>query len=142
MKGEVGGRRVCAVLVAALALGLGACATKQVSPVGGAIEVKRICVIENPRVRLDFLVSYKKALEERGLHVEVFPETAHLSICPVTTQYTANWRWDMVLFLAYADLQIYNDGRTAGRAVFDARGSRFISAEGKIKEMVDDLFKR
>lgn len=132
-------RTVFAALVAALALS--ACATKQVSPVA-MLEVKRICIIENPRVKFDFLGAYRRALEERGFQVEVFPEPAPLSVCPVISRYTANWRWDLVLYLAYAELRVYNNQQPAGRAVFNARSSRFITTEGKIKELVDELFPR
>lgn len=131
-----------AILIASLvALALSACATRQVNPVYMQ-EEKRVCIIENPRVLHDFLGAYRRTLEGRGFQVEVFPETANASVCPVTTMYTANWRWDMVLYLAYAELRVYKDGKPAGRAIHNARGSRFITAEGKIQEMVDELYKR
>ena len=130
--------RMTAVLMAVVALG--GCATKQVNPVELRGE-KRICVIENPRVMHDFLGAYRRALEERGFAVEVLPETARVDACPLTTAYTGQWRWDMVLYLAYAEMRVYRDGQQVGRAVHAARSSRFISAEGKIREMANDLFK-
>jgi hypothetical protein len=141
MKRQGGGRRGYAVLIAALALGLGACATSQVSPVA-SLDVKQICVIENPKVRASFLDSYRKALEERGYTVRVLPETARLSSCPVTSTYVAYWWWDIVLYMRHAQLEIYKDEKLAGRAVFEAGQSRLFTDDGKIKELVAQLLPR
>lgn len=120
-------------------LTLGGCATKQVTR-AALPDTKRLCIIENPRVKFDFLGAYRKALEERGFEVVVYPETRDVTACPVTTMYTAHWRWDLALYLAYAEMQVYSGGQRAGRAVFNARNSRFINAESTVKEMVDELF--
>ena len=37
--------------------------------------LKRICIIENARVKNDFLEPYRSALLARGFEVEVFPKT-------------------------------------------------------------------
>jgi len=123
---------------------LSACSTKNVTPVAG-LDVKRICIIESPAGvgAGTFAEAYKKALEDRGYEVEVFPETARSSICPVTSRYAARWSWDgPIRYLAYAELRVYRGSETIGRARFDARNSRFISAEHEVKEMVDALFPR
>jgi hypothetical protein len=123
---------------------LSACSTKQVKPVAG-LDVKRICIIESPAAvgAGTFAEAYRKALEDRGYQVEVLPETAQPTICPVTTRYAARWNWDgPIRYLAYAELRVYEGGRTIGQARFDARASRFISAEHEIKELVDALFPR
>jgi hypothetical protein len=123
------------------ALGLVACATSQVSPVA-RFETKRICVIENPKVRGDFLIAYRKVLEDRGFQVQMFPETAQPNVCPVTSRYVAYFWWDMVFYMRQAEIDVYSDGKHAGRASFDARGSRFFGTEEKVKELVDQLFPR
>jgi hypothetical protein len=125
----------------AAALAACACASTRVTPVDMQ-GVTRVCIIENPRVKFDFLGAYRRALEERGFQVEVHPETTRLSVCPVTSRYTANWRWDLVLYLAYAELRVYRDARPAGRAIFNARSSRLIAAEATINDLVDGLFRR
>lgn len=130
-------RIVLAALCAALLLG--ACSTKQVTPVA-IPEEKRICIIENPKVLHDFLGAYRRALEARGFQVEVIGPASQPSACPMTTAYVGFWRWDLVLYLAYAELRVYKGGQPAGRAVYNARSSRS-GAEGTIKGMVDDLFK-
>jgi hypothetical protein len=132
-------RTVLTLLLAALAAA--ACSTKQVTPVAMGDE-KRICIIENPKVRFDVLNTYREALEKRGFQVQVLAPSTSPSGCPVTTTYTGLWRLDFPLvYLAYAELRVYRDGRPTGRAVYNARASRN-SAEGPINELVDDLFKR
>lgn len=132
---------------------LGACARSHVTPVPAAAiqsgpgataanpapAPTRICIIENPRVRSDFLDAYKAALSSRGYEVEVVKETPQVSQCPLTTRYVAYWAWDMVLYMRQAELRVYRDGKPAGRAVFQARSSRFIDTEAKVKELVDQL---
>jgi hypothetical protein len=132
-------RTVLAGFIAAL--GLAACATSHVSPVA-RFETKRICVIENPKVRGDFLNSYRKALEDRGLQVQMFPETTQPDVCPVTSRYVAYFWWDLVFYMRQAEIDVYSDGKHAGRAAFDARGSRFFNTDEKVKELVDQLFPR
>ena len=130
------------IILAALfpVLALGACSTKQVSPVA-MHEEKRICIIENPKVLHDFLGAYRRALEERGFQVEVVAPASPPSTCPVTTTYVGFWRWDLFLYLAYAELRVYKGGQPAGRAVYNARSSR-TGAEGTINDLTNDLFKR
>jgi hypothetical protein len=65
--------------------------------------------------------------------------------CPLTSTYTANWRWDLALYLAFADITIYAGGKKVGRAVYDSLGgggnpAKFINAEKKLQELVDQLF--
>lgn len=126
-------------LIASLALC--ACATSRVQPVPQAalLQEKRICVLENPRVRAEFLDAYRAALSGRGYDVVVLKKAAPADHCPLTSRYTAHWAWDMVLYLSYAELNVYRDGAQAGRAEFRARGSRFIDAETKVKELVNQL---
>jgi hypothetical protein len=101
--------------------------------------LKRICIVENSRVREDFLDAYKAALSAKGYEVEVFKNTPQVSQCPLTTRYVAYWAWDMVLYMRYAELRVYRDGKPAGRAVFEARSSRMIDPETKLRELVDQM---
>src|SRR5678815_5181920 len=124
------------------ALCLCSCATSRVAPVRTvAIDPaqKRICVIENPRVKSEFLDAYRTALTERGYEVRVLQKPPPPIDCTLTSRYTAHWAWDLVLYLSYAELRVYRDGEQAGRAEFRARGSRFIDEQSKVKELVDQL---
>ena len=129
-----------AIAVALLgALVLAGCSTTQVTSVAMGDE-KRVCIIDNPRVRGDFAGAYRRALEGRGFQVEVLPESAEISACPVTSRFTGNYYWDLIVYLKYAEIQVYRDGKAAGRAVYNAEASRS-TPESTIRSMVDELFK-
>jgi hypothetical protein len=132
-------RIILAGVVAAVLLA--ACASSQVAPVA-KLETKRICVIDNPKVRGDFITSYRKALEGRGFEIQMFPEGAAPNVCSLTSKYVAFFWWDMVFYMRQAEIDVYTDGKHAGRASFDAGMSRFFSTEEKVKELVDQLFPR
>ena len=124
---------------------LSGCAIHQsVKPVE-RFEAKEVCVVENAAVKFDFLASYRKALESRGFVVRMLPATAPLRECQITTTYTANWRWDLAMYMAYAEIKVYNNGQPAGDAIYDSlRGGanmgKFINGDAKIAELVNQLF--
>jgi hypothetical protein len=101
--------------------------------------LKRICLIENPRVKFDFLEAYRRALSSSGYEVQVYPKTPPASQCPLTTRYVAYWNWDIVLYLGYAELRVFRDGQPVGRAEFKAGSSRFTDAELPLKNLIDQL---
>ena len=125
--------------------GLVGCAIHQnVRPVE-RFESKQVCVIENAAVKYNFLATFKQALERRGYTVNVLPATAALRECPITATYTANWRWDLAMYMAYAEIKVFNTGKPVGEAVYDslkggANISKFINGESKIVELVNQLF--
>lgn len=133
------------LLLLAATLAISGCAIHQkVSPVG-QFQVKQICIIENSAVREGFLSAYRLTLAEKGYDVRVVPQSASSSDCAITSTYTANWRWDLALYMAYAEIKIYNQGKLAGEAVYNALGgggnpNKFIRGEEKIKELVNELF--
>ena len=128
-----------------IALVLGGCAIHQrVDPVIRT-ESREICVIENPAVRQGFLEEYRRALVAKGYQTKVLDKSASTTDCPLTSTYTANWRWDLALYMAYAEIIVYANGEKIGRALYDSLGgggnlAKFISAETKIRELVDQLF--
>lgn len=132
------------VLMAATAFTVAGCAIHQnVSPVT-ALQGTEVCVVENPAVLYDFLGALERALVARGYTVRKLPQGAALRECPVTTTYTANWRWDLAMYMAYAEIRVFKDGAPAGQAVYDALGGggnmgKFIAAEDKIRELVNGL---
>ena len=129
----------------ALALATGGCAIRQnVTPVA-RIEGKEICIIQNDSVKQGFLETYMRVLNEKGYAVKTLPASAGLTACPVTSTYNGLWRWDLALYLAYAEIRVYDKGKQIGQAVYDAsRGggslNKFINAENKIAELVNQLF--
>lgn len=121
------------------------CTIRQsVSPVG-QIEGKEVCIVENPKVRQGFLEAFKQALIDKGYEVRIVEPSSPLHVCPITSTYTANWRWDMAAYMAYATIRVYNNGKTAGEAIYDSQAaglsmSKFINAEEKVRELANQLF--
>jgi len=133
-------------LVIVMGLFFSACSIKQkVQPINIDLEEKKVCIIENKAVKKGFLVAYKKALEEKKYKVEVLDKNTSLNSCKVSSEYTANWSWDLVVYMEFAEIKVFTDGKIVGEAVYDSRGgsatmSKFIDAETKVKELVGELF--
>jgi hypothetical protein len=106
---------------------------------------KKVCIIDNPAVREGFLASYKQALESKGYVAQQMPANASIVECAITSTYTANWRWDLAMYMTYANIKVYNTGKPIGEAIYDANRAglntgKFINADHKIRELVDQLF--
>jgi hypothetical protein len=137
------------LLLAALTVPvLAGCAINQsVKPVA-QIDGNQVCIVENPAVsQAGFLVAYKRALIDKGYAVRQLPAGTAVTACPVTSTYTANWRWDLAMYMAFADIKVYSGGQQSGQATYDAmRGganmNKFIKGEVKIAELVNQLFPR
>ena len=133
-------------LIQSVVLGasLAGCAIHQdVRPVG-SLPARQICVIENPAVaQAEFVQAYMRALQQKGFEVREISPGSPRDACPVTTTYTAQWRWHWALVMYRAELRIYSNGQNAGEAIYTAgreAPGQYIHAEDKIRELVDQLF--
>jgi hypothetical protein len=132
-------------LAITLAFALSGCAIHQtVKPVEHFTE-KEVCIIESPTVKAGFLDSYKRALLSKGYLVRQLPASASIVECNVTSTYSANWRWDLALYMSYAEIRVYSGGKPIGEAKYDsqqggANMGKFIDADKKINELVNQLF--
>lgn len=117
--------------------------TQQVEPA----EIPRgneLCIIENPDVRAGFLKEYRSVLSSKGVPHRLVSKNSVPASCEWTSTYVARWTWDMSLYMSYAEIKIFQRGRLDGEAKYDStRGganmSKFIDAEPKIRELVDQL---
>jgi hypothetical protein len=131
--------------VCVLAIAVVGCAIhRRVEPVP-RLDSREMCIVNNPNVREGFLAAYQAALAGKGFRAKLVEPSAAPDACPLTSTYTANWRWDLALYMAFADITVYSNGKKVGRAVYDSLGGggnlgKFINAEEKIKELVDLLF--
>ncbi|HXF45476.1 MAG TPA: Sbal_3080 family lipoprotein [Burkholderiaceae bacterium] len=131
-------------LIIAPVLLAGCAIVQEVKPV--QVAAKQICIVANPKVmQAEFVEVYQRELTAKGFDVKLLSPDSPLTACPLTSTYSANWRWDLALYMAYAELKVYSDGKLVGEAVYDSRGggasfSKFIRAEEKIKELVGLLF--
>lgn len=136
-------RLFCTALIL---LTLTGCAIKQTVKPVDRFEGKQICIVENPAVtQQGFLATYQRVLTEKGYLVRKLPVGSPITACSVTSTYTANWRWDLALYMAFAEIKVYSNGQKSGQATYDAsRGGanmgKFIKGETKIEELVDQLF--
>lgn len=141
-------------LVACLALVAGAalpgCTIKQVAtPVAKDVLVTKplkIVLVQNTAVRMSgFHGEVERALTRRGFTVETKPMGTEVAQFPLAMTYTANWSWDMDLYMSYAQLDVFRKGAKAGDAVYDSRGgglhaAKFIDADRKVDELVGEIF--
>lgn len=143
-------RAIASLFLAALAAVLPACTITQVAnPVAKEVVAAKplsIALVQNTAVRMSgFHGELQRALERRGFKVETKPMGTDLAGLPLAMTYTANWSWDMDLYMSYAQLDVYRKGVKAGDAVYDSRGgglhaAKFIDADRKADELVGEIF--
>jgi hypothetical protein len=126
-------------------LSLNACAIHQVVKPVEKLSDKQICIVDNPAVKSTFFDAYRNALSAKGYVVKQLPAGSSLIECQVTSTYTANWKWDLAMYMSFADITVYHNAKPAGKATYDStRGggnmNKFIDANKKIIELVDQLF--
>jgi len=138
--------KAAAIICAAVLLG--ACAIRHdTTPITFAPSAAReICIIEHTPTRATFRDAYQNALQARGFIVRLVPANSPTNICPVTTTYIARWSWDFTIYMAYAEMRVFHDGRQVGQTVYDSRSGgmrldKWIDAEEKVVEMVNDLYR-
>lgn len=126
---------------------LQACTIQQnIQPVSaGVVAGPEICVIENADVRPGFLAEYRRVLTERGYTVKMISANASVNDCPTTSTYIARWSWDLTIYMSYARIVVFHGGEQSGEAIYDAtkggaRLAKFVNAEPKIRELVEQLF--
>lgn len=133
--------------VLALTASLCACSiTQKVEPTD-LPQQSTLCIVYNSDVREGFLNEFASVLESKGVDYDLVKRGNIPTRCEWTATYTASWSWDMALYMSYAEIKIFKDGRLDGEAIYDStRGganmSKFIDAEPKIRELVNQLMQR
>ena len=134
------------MLIIFISLFLSGCSIKQNIEPAELTNDAQLCIIENKAVREGFLVELVKVLDEKGIRYIVVDRGYSKGNCEWTVNYTANWTWDLALYMSYASITVYRNGTLDGSAVYDSRSgganlSKFIDAESKIRELVEQLMK-
>jgi len=133
------------LLVLTLALSFSACSiVREVKPLA-VTNIKDVCIVENPAVREGFINEYRNTLEQRGYMVEVIAPDSALNQCPLTSTYTANWRWDLALYMVYAKIDVYQGAKPVGSALYDSKKGganmkKFVDAKEVINGLVTELY--
>lgn len=124
-----------------------ACSIKQrVDPVQVS-NTDEVCIQKNPDVREGFLAEVEKVLTKKQVKYRVINTLDASQQCEWTATYTANWAWDLALYMVYAEIKVFHQGRLDGEAIYDARMgganmNKFIDAEPKIRELIEQLIKQ
>ncbi|MEM7506470.1 MAG: Sbal_3080 family lipoprotein [Pseudomonadota bacterium] len=133
------------LLLAVSTFAIVACSIKQdVRPVA-AKPVDTLCVETNRDVaQPGFEPALVRQIAARSIAVQTV-DRASREECATVMTYTANWRWDLALYLYYAELIVTDDSGEIGRAVYDAKQGglnfgKFGRTEDKIQSLVTQLF--
>jgi hypothetical protein len=118
--------------------------TQTVNPVEN-LATNEVCIIESPQVREGFLPELKNVLQAKNAQVHVLGSDATTTSCPTVLTYIARWKWDLAMYMSYAEINVYRNGQAVGKALYDAtsgggRLDKFIDSEPKIRELVNELF--
>jgi hypothetical protein len=129
----------------AVCAGMTGCSiTQTVDPIKAA-QVSQVCVLDNKDIFMDgFQPEVQRQIEAKNIPTKVYtgPRPAE---CSHYVEYTANWQWDMAMYLTYAEFRVYDASGLAGSAFYDARrgGGRldkFGPTAEKIRPLIDQLF--
>ena len=106
-----------------------------------------MCIVENKDVREGFLKEFEKVLQQKQIKYRIVQELDAQNGCEWTATYTANWAWDLALYMVYAEIKVFYQGKLDGEAIYDARMgganmNKFIDAEPKIRELVEQLIQQ
>jgi len=111
-------------------------------PVGS---VEQVCVERNTAVHMDgFHPDLSRLIEAQGYKVSTI-EGAAPAACSHIVSYTANWGWDLAMYLTYARVEVMQDGRRVGQIEYDARSGsgnmgKFGATSAKLQPLVAQLF--
>ena len=134
-------------LFASIVLAFSGCTiTRTINPVSPGTAIQTIYVQRNPKVLMEgFHPELTKQIQELGFEVESYdgstPQAAHYYMT-----YTANWQWDLAMYLTYFEATLFEDGKSIGKVEYDAtRGSgrmdKFGHTADKIRPLLVELFK-
>jgi len=134
-------------IIALSLVGLSACSIKQkIDPIEVTSSTE-VCIVENKDVREGFLKEFEKVLQQKQIKYRIVQELDAQNGCEWTATYTANWAWDLALYMVYAEIKVFYQGKLDGEAIYDARMgganmNKFIDAEPKIRELVEQLIQQ
>ena len=114
--------------------------SKNITPVDSTAKIQKIYILENDQVHMkglsSELVSQVKSL---GFDSETYrgdrPANANHYI-----NYTANWAWDLAMYLTYFEATLYENGRVLGKVDYDSKmGGASLSKFGPTAEKIRPL---
>ncbi len=120
---------------------LSGCAiSKNVQSADSNTRIQKIYVKDNPKVLMDGLLpEIVTQLQQLGFESEAYTGDRPTNARHYIT-YTANWNWDMAMYLTYFRATLYDEGRVLGEAEYDAKmGGANMGKFGKTAEKIRPL---
>jgi hypothetical protein len=118
---------------------------KNVTPVQPGATIDKIYVERNKNVHMDGLhPEVMDQLKKLGFQVESYDDAPPANAV-YTFVYTANWNWDMAMYLTYFQGTLLEKGKVLGRVEYDSRRGganmgKFGKTAEKIRPLLMDLF--
>ncbi|MEM1098180.1 MAG: Sbal_3080 family lipoprotein [Planctomycetota bacterium] len=139
-------QRIFASLVlGALIFALAGCSiSRNVRPVENVSRIDKIYIEENPRVHMEGLLpEMVTQLEAMGYVTETYLE-APPSRARYRMTFTANWAWDVTMYLTYFRAELWDRGQRIGEAEYDARAGsanlgKFGTTADKIRPLLQEM---
>jgi hypothetical protein len=119
--------------------------TQNVTPVEPGVPIRKVYVLENDKVLMEgFLGELLKQIRDNGIDAETYTGRRAVDAKHHVT-YTANWAWDMAMYLTYFHITLYEGDRVLGEAEYDAQHgganmSKFGKTKDKIRPLLQELF--
>lgn len=133
-------------LALALALSSGCAISRNVQAVQRGTAIKTIYVAHNDRVLMkDCTNEIVTQITGLGFEGKRYDGDRPTDAKHYIT-YTANWTWDMAMYLTYFRATLYEEGRVLGEAEYDAKMgganfSKFGKTSEKLRPLLMDLLK-
>ncbi len=137
-------RVLCNVMLATLCLAFTQCVSSTVQTAAPSSPIRKVHVIDNPKIHMSgFQPELVRQIQQMGFATEVVKTppagNAHYA------RYSANWKWDMAMYLYKFEITLYEGVRSIGNAKYSATGldlRKFGPAEEKIRPVLKELFAR
>ncbi len=130
-----------------LTLSIQGCVSIQVQPVDRALQLKHVCIRENPRVKIDdFVGVVQDGFDRHGISTELVRDGSDLpERCEYVLTYAAVRAWDLAEYMHYAHLRLEHKGATVAYAEYrlinkgglDLR--KFRDVKAKMDPVIDEL---
>jgi len=133
--------------ITAIVLALVGCTSIQVQPIDRSVNLKHVCIQDNPKVVVaDFVTVLRDGFDRHGISTEVFSGSTP-ERCEYILTYTALQSWDVSTYLSYAELRMESKGRKIASAEYRLRGKGGLSlmkwqgTKAKMDPVIDELLK-
>ena len=91
-----------------------------------------------------FLPELESQIHSHGIETSVYEGNIPEG-CQYSLEYTANWAWDLAMYLTYLHIEIREDGNVIASADYDARRGggnmgKFGHTADKMRPLLDQMF--